>query len=128
MNKGNETIRYLLTGGATTLVNYVIYIGTCGLGTHYLLSNVLAWCGAVVFAFWANRALVFHSAGRWQTEFLAFVSARLATLLLECLLLALLVQMLAAPDFFAKLMVSVVTIVANFLMCKYGVFREASHE
>ena len=118
-----ELIRYIFTGGATTAVNYVIYAGV-----HYLIANSLAWCGAVVFAFWANRQFVFQSRGNWKKEFAAFTAARLATLAAENVLLVLLIQGGGMTEFFAKILVSVVTVVLNYVVCKVGIFREAGHE
>ena len=123
-----ELIRYLFTGGATTVVNYVIYAGLLCIGVHYLIANSLAWCGAVVFAFWANRQFVFQSRGNWKKEFAAFTAARLATLAAENVLLVLLIQGCGMAEFVAKILVSVVTVVLNYVVCKVGIFREAGHE
>lgn len=118
-----EGVRYVIAGGMTTLVNYVIYLGLEAASVHYLAANTLAWCGAVVFAFFANRQMVFHGRGLLAKEFLQFASARILTLGLENLLLAALVQWMGMPAFFAKLFVSVVTVVLNYFLCKYGIFR-----
>ena len=62
LKKYKEPIAYLFWGGATTVVNYVLYfLCTKVLHIHYITSNVLAWAGAVVFAFVVNKLFVFDS-------------------------------------------------------------------
>ena len=61
--KWREPILYLIFGVLTTLVNLVVF-KLCGLilgDGAYLLSNVIAWCVAVVFAFFVNKLWVFDS-------------------------------------------------------------------
>lgn len=123
-----EAVRYVVAGGLTTAVNYVIYLALEMVHVHYLAANCLAWVGAVVFAFFINREMVFHSEDSGITAFLQFGSARLVTLGLETLLLALLVQWAGIPAFFAKIVVSVVTVVLNYVICKFGIFREKNDE
>ncbi|MCI8608567.1 MAG: GtrA family protein [Firmicutes bacterium] len=120
----SEGVRYVVAGGMTTLVNYVIYLALEAVSVHYLVANSLAWCGAVVFAFFVNRQMVFHGTGAPFYEFVQFASARLLTLGLENILLAVLVQWIGLLPFFAKLFVSVVTVALNYIICKYGIFRE----
>ncbi len=119
-----ELVRYVFTGGMTTAVNYVLYFFLMALSVHYLTANSLAWLGAVIFAFFANRHMVFHSSGdRWR-EFGAFFSLRLATLAAENLLLFALVSCMGAGTAVSKVLVSVITVALNYGACKYGVFRE----
>lgn len=125
-----ELLRYVAAGGMTTMVNYVLYFAMMAGGTHYLAANSLAWLGAVVFAFFANRRVVFHSSGDGRREFAAFFSLRLATLAAEDLLLVMLVSCIGVGSAPSKLLVSVITVALNYGACKYGVFRKggAAHE
>lgn len=125
-----ELVRYVFTGGMTTAVNYVLYFFLMALSAHYLAANSMAWLGAVLFAFFANRHVVFHSSGDGWREFGAFFSLRLATLAAENLLLFILVSCLGAGTAIAKVLVSAITVALNYGACKYGVFREggAVHE
>lgn len=119
-----QLVRYVFTGGMTTLVNYILYFFLMEAGVHYLAANSLAWLGAVIFAFFANRHMVFHSSGdRWQ-EFREFFLLRLATLAAENLLLLTLVSGIGIGSAVSKVLVSVITVILNYGACKYGVFRE----
>ena len=125
-----QAVRYILTGGMTTAVNYVIYYGLLGLEMNYLTANSLAWVGAVLFAYFANRSIVFQSEGNPYRQIFSFVSLRVLTLMVENLSLLLLVGVWGISALLSKVMVSVITVVLNYFACKYHVFREgdAAHE
>lgn len=120
--QSSEAVRYVVTGGITTAINYFIYILLNLIGADWLVSNCVAWVGAVVFAFFANKHVVFHSDGNKGKEFMGFISVRLATLLLENALLYIFIDCLFVGEFFSKVVVSVVTVALNYLACKYGIF------
>lgn len=119
-----QIVRYALTGGATTGVNYVIYMGLNVWGVHYLISNTAAWLCAVIFAYFVNRSVVFCSDGNRKREFLRFASLRLMTLISENLLLFALVDYMGWGSLIAKISVSIVTVFLNYWACKYVIFRE----
>lgn len=126
----SQLIRYIMTGGVTTLINYVLYFLLNNLGCNYVLANCIAWMGAVLFAFYANRRMVFHSKGEKTTEFISFISLRVATLLVENALLVFFVEFAEMEEMMAKIAVSVVTVLLNYFACKYSIFKErgVSHE
>lgn len=126
----SQIVRYIMTGGITTGVNYIIYIGLMALSVNYLMANTIAWLGAVTFAYFANREVVFHSKGDRKQEFLQFFSLRAATLVIENLLLLLLVDFIGAGSLVSKILVSVITVVLNYFACKYSIFKQGgvSHE
>lgn len=132
MNKlrNSQIFRYVMTGGMTTLINYIIFFLLTTVSLNYLISNSIAWLGAVIFAFYANRQVVFHSDGDKMQEFLQFFSLRLATLVVENLLLFLFVEWMVMPEMVSKIFVSVVTVALNYFACKYSIFKErgVSHE
>lgn len=119
-----ELFAYGIGGVLTTLVNYVIYFGLERLAVHYLLANTLAWAGAVVFSYWVNRKVVFGSGGSWKREFLDFTGLRLLTLGAENLLLYLAVEQLGLRTAVSKILVSVVTVLANYVICKKHIFKK----
>lgn len=126
----SQIVRYIMTGGMTTGVNYIIYIGLMALSVNYLMANTIAWLGAVTFAYFANREVVFHSKGDKKQEFLQFFSLRAATLVIENLLLLLLVDCIGMGSLVSKIFVSVITVVLNYFACKYSIFKQGgvSHE
>ena len=69
-----ELLNYVVVGGLTTLVNFVVYFFCTHIQLHYLIANVIAWIFAVLFAYIANRKYVFKSEGNDQkAEFIQFV-------------------------------------------------------
>ena len=123
LEKYKEQWHYLIVGVCTTLVNYVIYTPLVTFipffDENYMLANTLAWIGAVAFAYFANGAFVYHSTERrGLKEAGAFVLSRVFSLVLENLLLVLMVDLLHLNKLIAKLAVSVVTIVVNYLTGK----------
>lgn len=112
-----EQLAYLVVGGFTTLINYVVFILlTEGAAVHYIASNVIAWVAAVVFSYFANGKWVYRSTSRrgWK-EAGEFVLTRLFSLGVETVLLMLMVDLMAMNELVAKLLVSVVVVIVNYL-------------
>ena len=106
----------MIVGCCTTLINYVLYFLLGFMGVFYIASNVLAWAGAVAFAYFANGAWVYRSTSRRSLrEAGAFVLSRLFSLGLETVLLALMVEMLGLGEYLSKIVVGVVVVVVNYL-------------
>ena len=121
--KYREQWHYLIVGVCTTLINYLIYAPLVFFlpffKENYQLANALAWVGAVTFAYFANGAFVYQStAKRGIKEASAFALSRLFSLALEAALLFLTVELFHLDELIAKVAVSVVTIVVNYLTGK----------
>lgn len=137
--KYKEPILYVFFGGLTTVVNYIIYFScTAGLKFGWSAATVLAWVGAVLFAYVTNRKWVFESrtkgARKVALEFLEFVAAQLLSLGMEWVTLKLLLDILhmntyvyaslPVGEFAAKTVAQVIVIVANYVFGKWFVFRK----
>lgn len=127
--KYRELISYVFFGGMTTVVNYIIYfLCTRGCRIDPLGSNVLAWIGAVIFAYVVNKLYVFQSKS-WERDLLIreiwqFVSARLASLGLEELMLFVFVHVLGVNDLIVKVGAAVVVVIANYFFSKLIIFKK----
>lgn len=120
----NELIRYIITGVCTTLVNYIIFVLCLYINKDmYLTANTIAWIGAVLFAYYTNKKYVFKSDGNSKQEFQSFLILRLLTLLIENVLLYVLIQLLI-PVLIAKITVSFITIMSNYILCKCKIFKK----
>ena len=123
-----EVVRYLVIGVLTTVVSIASYaLLTEALSVHYLVSNLLSWMAAVVFAYFTNRSFVFRAEGGGR-QFLLFAASRLLTLGLEYSGLLLLVEKLAVHEVIAKVVMQAVVIVANYVLSKWAVFRKGRQE
>lgn len=125
-----EQFWYLVVGGMTTVVDFVVYYVLSSVTPlHYLVIYWLAWVAAVLFAFFPNRCLVFRSSEKKGIlrQFGEFVTSRIATLLIGEGLLFFLVDICHLPDGWMKPVVQVLIIVLNYLFSKLFVFKQ-SHQ
>lgn len=137
--KYKEPILYIFFGGLTTVVNYIIYFScTAGFKLGWSAATVLAWIGAVLFAYVTNRKWVFESSAKGARavalEFAEFIAARLLSLGMEWVTLKLLLDVLhmntymyaSLPigEFAAKTIAQVIVIIANYVFGKWFVFRK----
>jgi len=127
--KIKEYFLYLLFGGLTTVVNYVVYfLLTRLLHLDDLSANAISWVAAVAFAYVTNRKWVFESkaagAGKVIKEIVEFALGRLFTLGLEELLLWIFVNRLGANDLLIKVIASVITVVLNYIFSKFIIFKK----
>lgn len=119
-----ELSTYLISGAAATGVNYLLYMGFLAMHIPYLAANSAAWAGAVITAYVLNRRLVFHSEKHVAGEFASFAALRFVTLVVENVLLWLLISRLDTAAFPAKAAVSVITVIGNYILCKFGIFKK----
>lgn len=118
--------RYVICGGITTLVNYMIYAVFLKIHMPYLFGNAIAWAGAVIAAYSMNRRWVFQSRNGIMKEFISFLAMRFLTLLAETVLLWIFVDYLGTNEVVSKVVVSVVTVAANYVLCRFKIFAADS--
>jgi len=133
--KYEEIICYLIVGVATTVVNWIVYaLANAVAGLSMNASNILAWAVAVLFAFVTNKIFVFHSKNRRVlqlfAEFAKFIGSRVVTGIFEIAGLPLLYSLgmngsiFGVEGFVAKVIVSVVVIILNYVLSKFLVFAK----
>lgn len=125
-HKNEELWNYLIVGALTTVVSIGSYsIFSKLLKINYLISNVLSWVVSVIFAYFTNRWFVFHSKEKKKfKEFMAFISSRLLTLLLDSGLMIVGVDYLKIDDLVTKILVQIVIVIANYVLSKLIVFKK----
>jgi putative flippase GtrA len=134
LEKYRELIVYFITGVLTTLVNWAVY-ALCveTFDWSVAVSNAIAWGAAVLFAYVTNKLWVFRSYS-WNLRFVIreaflFVSARILTGIFEIVSVPLLVGLGLNQPFFgvkgmwAKILVSAIVMVLNYVFSKLIVFR-----
>ena len=132
--KHKEIINYVIVGGLTTVASMTIFYGSTltfldGNDPFELqVANVLSWVGAVLFSYMANRIFVFESKNpKIFKELIAFVSSRLATLLLDMGTMFLLSSVLQINYNFAKIVAMVLVTVGNYVISKIFVFKKGKN-
>ena len=129
--KYKEVIMYLIFGVATTLVNWVVYsLLMKTSAVNMTISNAIAWFTAVVFAYITNKLFVFESkswnvAEVWK-EVVKFFGARIAEIGGLPLLYYIGVKqsLFGVEGFVAKILVSVIVVILNYVFSKIFVFNK----
>jgi putative flippase GtrA len=123
-----ETITYLIFGGLTTVINYiVVYLmyDVASLNEH--IANLTAWVVAVLFAYVTNRIFVFGSKERTVrgvvTEMGLFFGARVFSLLFEELIIFLFVTLMGSNMLIVKAFTAVAVIIFNYIASKLLIFK-----
>lgn len=128
--KYKEIIKYAIVGGLTTLVSLVSYY-ICVVtflnpynSLQLQIANVISWICAVTFAYFTNRKFVFESRNNRISEMVKFVGARVTTLLIDMICMALFVSVWKINDKISKIMVQFIVFVLNYVFSKFIVFRK----
>lgn len=135
--KYHEAIMYLIFGGLTTLVNFVVFAALRYLGAALQMSNIIAWIFAVLFAYITNKKWVFrsHTADKRDLlrEILSFYGARVFSLLVELALFQIWTGLIIASfreldtplyEFCFKLVIQVIVIILNYIFSKFFIFTK----
>ena len=132
--KYKELINYIIVGGLTTVVSMAIFYGSTwtfldGNDAFQLqVANVISWIGAVLFSYVANRLFVFESKSpKIVKEFIAFISSRLLTLLLDMGTMWLLSTILNVNYNISKIIAMVLVTVGNYVISKIFVFKKGKN-
>ena len=92
------------------------------------LSNVVAWILAVTFAYLTNKVWVFDSKSwAWavvKKEVPAFVSCRLATGIMDLVIMYLSVDVMHGNAMVMKIISNVLVIVLNYVFSKLVIFKK----
>ena len=123
-----QIILYLIFGVCTTVINTVCYwLLYDVLSWSNLLSTVLAWLAAVIFAFVTNKRYVFESKKSGihaqLTEFASFFSCRILTGILDVIIMAVAVDMLKWNGLVWKLISNIIVTVLNYIASKFLIFK-----
>ena len=127
--KYQDILIYVIFGGLTTVVNYLVYLPCYNLaGLSATVSNVLAWIAAVAFAYVTNKPFVFRSFD-WSMktvgpELAKFIGCRLGSGILETGLIFLTVDLMDWNGNWMKLILSVLVVILNYISSKLLVFRK----
>ena len=141
--KYKELILYLIFGVLTTFVSIFSFwlFGLFIPDKLYLITNVISWVIAVIFAFVTNKLFVFESK-KWgkaelSSEVPKFLGARVFSLIIEELGLILFIDLLnfkelswtvlgfnVTGELIAKTIMAIVVIVLNYFFSKFMIFKK----
>ena len=127
--KYREFIVYGIVGVLTTAVSWLAaFILKLFLNDQIAWQNVvintLSWDAAIAFAYPANRKYVFERKNQNVfRECIEFVGSRITTGVMEVAMMSLTVNVMKLDFWISKLLVSVIVIVANYVLSKLVVFK-----
>lgn len=130
--KNKEILLYLFFGGLTFLVSISSYaVFNIRIGWNALTANIASWILAVAFAYVTNRTWVFESStdrgSNLIKEITGFVGGRIATLVIEELILFIFITEFEMNSILIKIVAQVVVIALNYVISKF-VFRPQKSE
>lgn len=127
--KYKKQILYLFFGGLTTLTNiltYYIFYDILNFGN--VISNIIGWIIAVLFAYLTNRKYVFESKRkgfkRIAIESIYFFGCRLATGALDIIIMYISVDILNLNNIICKLTSNIIVIILNYIISKLYIFKK----
>lgn len=122
----NSVVRYVFFGGCTTMVNLISFYVMRKLHVELNTANLISIILAILFAYVVNSRFVFQDGCRTLKDhirpFCKFISARLATMVIEVLGVWLLVEQMGMNDMIGKFLTQFVVMVLNYIFSKFFVF------
>lgn len=124
-----EGMRYLVFGVLTTLLNLLIFTICCRIiKIQVVISNIISWVIAVLFAYVTNKLYVFDSKviqkKELAREIISFFNARIITLVIENILLWATVIQLGLNEIIMKIISNIIVIILNFVFSKIFIFKK----
>ena len=127
--RNKSLVLYLLFGGLTTIVNIITYyICYERLLVSNFLSTIIAWLFSVIFAYLTNKIFVFESkttgCKAWIQEILSFFGCRVATGIMDTVIMVVAVDYLHQNSMLWKVISNVLVIIINYVASKYLIFKK----
>ena len=123
-----DILLYLVFGVLTTLINVVVY-GLCADVMHMdvMVSTIIAWIIAVLFAYVTNRKWVFHSTVTYKDglikELIVFFGCRLGSGVVDLVMMFVFVELMKFPGMIIKFLANIIVIILNYVASKILIFK-----
>ncbi len=127
--KKREIVLYIFFGGLTTLVSFFSYaLFFYVFHINEILTNVISWIFAVLFAFFTNRIWVFDGCSKDKNAFakqlISFFTGRIFSLLVETLIIFIFVTKMEFNAMIIKIIASIFVLIINYIISKLFVFTK----
>ena len=126
--KYRDIIPYAVFGVLTTLLDFAVYFLLYKqFGINNVLSTIIAFIAAVLFAFATNKLFVFKSKS-WDKstalpELYKFSAARTGTFVFTVLFMYITVDLLKLNGIVMKIVQNVIVIILNYVFSKFMIFK-----
>ncbi|MFI3173014.1 MAG: GtrA family protein [Eubacteriales bacterium] len=129
IQKYREIINYGIFGVLTTVINVIVYqVAYATLGYSNVMSTVIAWIVAVIFAYVTNRKYVFESQNNTVKVILVeiggFFLCRGATGVLDVVIMYVGVDVMMLPSIMMKIASNILVIIINYIASKIIIFKK----
>ena len=131
LTKYKSLISYAFFGVCTTVINLVAYY-LCShiLSLTTVVSTVIAWIVAAIFAYVTNKLWVFECKS-WEKQVLikeipSFFACRILTGVLDIAIMAIVVDVLHFNDMLMKIISNVFVIILNYIASKFLIFKRSN--
>ncbi len=131
LKKYKAPILYVFFGGVTTVINIVTYY-ICYelLSMSNDLSNIISWFITVTVAYITNKIWVFESNGHGIKvilyEVITFFSCRIATGVLDFVIMHIGVDVMHYPAVLLKIISNILVIILNYVASKLIIFKRGN--
>jgi len=130
--KYKEIINYLIFGVLTTIVSLATYyllvytILNANNSLELQIANIISWITCVTFAYITNKKYVFEPTNKNKIrEISEFYLSRIASLLIDMILMFIFVSVFKFNDKLIKLIVQIIIIIINYILSKLFVFKKS---
>lgn len=129
IKKYKGVLSYLFFGVCTTIINVAVYnVFYYKISVSNVISTIVAWIVAVLFAFVTNKLFVFESKSFALKiigyELLSFLGCRLLTGAMDLLIMFVAVDCLHQNAMFWKIISNILVIVINYIASKLVIFKK----
>lgn len=128
LENNKQTVLYLFFGVCTTAVNFITYFLCTRIHIGVTVSTVIAWIVSVLFAYVTNRIYVFESKAMDKKsiikEMASFASCRLATGVLDVIIMYVFVEIMGYNDLIIKVASNIFVTVLNYTASKLWIFKK----
>lgn len=124
--KYKSLLFYAFFGVLTTVINVAAYaLCAHSFRLSTIVSTILAWIVAVLFAYFTNRKYVFESkSNKILKEIFSFIACRLLTGFLDLGIMYYFVDKLRYNDTLIKILSNIIVIVVNYVASKLIIFKK----
>ena len=124
-----QLVLYIFFGVCTTAINTACYwLLYDMLVLNNIVSTILAWLVAVIFAFFTNKTYVFESKRIYPAdcirEMVSFFGCRVLTEVLDVVLMIVAVDILMWNGPLWKLISNIIVTVINYIASKFFIFKK----
>ena len=126
-----EFFKYFVAGTLAFLSDFTVFLSlTRGVGVHYLAANAVSFCFGLTVSYLCCIRWVFahRTYGKVMVEFPVFLTISLVTLLIGELILLALVESLALAPEIAKVVMTGIIFIGNFLLKKFLLFNRKTSQ